>query len=101
PLNLFFYSPETSLQSIAAQIIVCITLGIFFTYGYELCGNNIWVPVLLHYLNNNMIIVWNGTADISNQVYAWADVGISAVLYGLLFLPFLASKVFKANQAQK
>lgn len=101
PLNLFFYSPETSLQSIAAQIIVCITLGIFFTYGYELCGNNIWVPVLLHYLNNNMIIVWNGTADISNQVYTWADVGISAVLYGLLFLPFLASKVFKANQAQK
>ena len=101
PLNLFFYSPETSLQSIAAQIIVCITLGIFFTYGYELCGRNIWVPVLLHYLNNNMIIVWNGTADISNQVYAWADVGISAVLYGLLFLPFLASKVFKANQAQK
>ena len=100
-LYLFFYSPETSLQSIAAQIIVCITLGIFFTYGYELCGNNIWVPVLLHYLNNNMIIVWNGTADISNQVYAWADVGISAVLYGLLFLPFLASKVFKANQAQK
>lgn len=66
PLNLFFYSPETSLQSIAAQLIVCVTLGIFFTYGYELCGRNIWVPVLLHYLNNNMILVWIGSADISN-----------------------------------
>ena len=76
PLNLFFYSPETSLQSIAAQLIVCVTLGIFFTYGYELCGRNIWVPVLLHYLNNNMILVWSGSADISNQIYTWADVGV-------------------------
>ena len=98
PLNLFFYSPETSLQSIAAQLIVCVTLGIFFTYGYELCGRNIWVPVLLHYLNNNMILVWSGSADISNQIYTWADVGFSAILYGLMFLPFLASKVFKDRQ---
>ena len=98
PLNLFFYSPETSLQSIAAQLIVCVTLGIFFTYGYELCGRNIWVPVLLHYLNNNMILVWSGSADISNQIYTWADVGVSAILYGLMFLPFLASKVFKDRQ---
>ncbi|WP_300282123.1 type II CAAX endopeptidase family protein [uncultured Subdoligranulum sp.] len=98
PLNLFFYSPETSLQSIAAQLIVCVTLGIFFTYGYELCGRNIWVPVLLHYLNNNMILVWIGSADISNQIYTWADVGVSAILYGLMFLPFLASKVFKDRQ---
>lgn len=98
PLNLFFYSPETSLQSIAAQLIVCVTLGIFFTYGYELCGRNIWVPVLLHYLNNNMILVWIGSADISNQIYTWADVGVSAILYGLMFLPFLASKAFKDRQ---
>ncbi|HIZ41303.1 MAG TPA: CPBP family intramembrane metalloprotease [Candidatus Gemmiger excrementigallinarum] len=98
PLNLFFYSPETSLQSIAAQLIVCVTLGIFFTYGYELCGRNIWVPVLLHYLNNNMILVWSGSADISNQIYTWADVGVSAILCGLMFLPFLASKVFKDRQ---
>ena len=98
PLNLFFYSPETSLQSIAAQLIVCVTLGIFFTYGYELCGRNIWVPVLLHYLNNNMILVWSGSADISNQIYTWADVGVSAILYGLMFLPFSASKVFKDRQ---
>lgn len=99
PLNLFFYSPQTSLQSIVAQIIVCITLGIFFTFGYEICNHNIWVPILLHYLNNNMILVWVGTADISNQVYSWADIAVSAVLYGVLFLPFLASKVFREQPA--
>lgn len=98
PLNLFFYSPETSLQSLVAQIIVCITLGIFFTFGYEISGHNIWVPVLLHYLNNNMILVWAGTADISNQVYTWADIVVPAILYGVCFLPFLASRVFKKPQ---
>lgn len=98
PLNLFFYSPETSLQSLVAQIIVCITLGIFFTFGYEISRHNIWVPVLLHYLNNNMILVWAGTADISNQVYTWADIVVSAILYGVCFLPFLGSRVFKKPQ---
>lgn len=98
PLNLFFYSPETSLQSLTAQIIVCITLGIFFTFGYEVSDRNIWVPVLLHYLNNNMIVVWTGAANIGNQVYTWWDILLSAVMYGALFLPFLASRVFKEEK---
>lgn len=95
PLNLFFYSPETSLQSIASQLIVCVTLGVFFTFAYEKCGKNIWVPVLLHYLNNNMILVWTGTADIGNQVIGWGDVAIAAVEYALVFLPFLAAKCYR------
>lgn len=95
PLNLFFYSPQTSLQSLAAQIITCITAGIFFTFAYEICNRNIWVPVVLHYLNNNMILVWSGTAEISNQVYSWADIGLTVIMYSVVFLPFLASKVFR------
>ena len=95
PLNLFFYSPDTSLQSIASQLVVCVTLGVFFTFAYEKCGKNIWVPVLLHYLNNNMILVWTGTADISNQIIGWGDVAAAAVLYAIVFLPFLAAKCFK------
>ena len=95
PLSLFFYSPQTSLQSIAAQIVVCVTLGVFFAFAYEKCGKNIWIPVLLHYLNNNMILVWTGTADISNQVISWSDVGVSVIMYGVVFLPFLAAKCFR------
>lgn len=97
PLNLFFYSPQTSLQSLVAQIVTCITAGIFFTFAYELCGRNIWVPVLLHYLNNNMILVWSGTVEISNQVYTWSDIALSAVLYSVAFLPFLASKLYRKS----
>ena len=98
PLNLFFYSPETSLQSIASQLVVCVTMGVFFTFAYEKCGKNIWVPVLLHYLNNNMILVWTGTADIGNQVISWTDVVLSAIMYGVVFLPFLAAKCYRRNQ---
>lgn len=98
PLNLFFYSPETTLQSIASQFVVCVTLGVFFTFAYEKCGKNIWVPILLHYLNNNMILVWTGTADISNQVIRWADVGVSTVMYAAVFLPFLAAKCYRRGE---
>ena len=74
-------------------------MGIFFTFAYELCGRNIWVPVLLHYLNNNGILVWAGTAQIGNLVYTWGDILLTAVTYGIFFLPFLAARVYRKNTA--
>lgn len=94
PLDVFFYSPETSLQSIVAHQITCITLGVFFAFAY-MSTNNIWVPVLLHYLNNNMIVVVSGSAEIGNQVYGWGEIGFALLLNGVIFLPFLAAKVFR------
>ena len=94
PLNLFYYSPETSLQSLASQIIVCVTLGVFFAWAY-LKTDNIWIPVLLHYCNNNLIVVYTSSAEISNQVIAWSDVLITLVLYVVLYMPVFASKVFE------
>ena len=75
-----------------------MTLGVFFTFAYEKCGKNIWLPVVLHYLNNSMVLVWTGTADISNQIISWADVAISAIMYGVVFLPFLAAKCYRKNK---
>ena len=43
----------------------------------------------------NMILVWSGTADISNQIIGWGDVASAAVQYAIVFLPFLAAKCFK------
>lgn len=93
PLNLFYYSPETSLQSFVSQIIACVALGVFFAWAY-LKTNNIWVPVLLHYFNNNLIVVYTNSSSISNQVIPWSDVLITLVLYAVLYMPVLASKVF-------
>ena len=59
---------------------------------------NIWAATLLHYFNNNMVLVYAGTAAIGNQTVAWSDVLIQTVLFGALFLPFLAAKEFRAQR---
>lgn len=60
PVNFFYYSPGTGLISAAGQQITCITLGIFFAYAY-MKTENIWVPVVLHFLNNNLVPIITGT----------------------------------------
>lgn len=98
PINIFYYSPDTWLQSIVAQQITCISLGVFFAYAY-MKTENIWVPVILHFLNNNLVVVFTGTASsISNQVIRWTDILILLVINAICFLPFLLSKVFREEE---
>ena len=94
PLDLFFYSPGYALQSIAAHQVTCITLGVFFAFAYMSTGN-IWVPVALHFLNNNLAVAVSGTAQLSGYAVGWMDVLASLVINGVIFLPFLAAKVFR------
>ena len=96
PLNLFYYSPQTSLQSIAAQLITCITLGVFFAFAYQKT-QNIWVAVILHYMNNNLIPVFTGVVDTGNQVLDWGSVLAALLLNGVIFLPFLLSGAFRGR----
>ncbi len=95
PINVFYYSPQTWLQSILAQQVTCITLGIFFAYTYQKT-RNIWVPVILHYLNNNLAaMLGGGVSSLSNQVITWDIVLISALINGVIFVPFLLAKEFR------
>lgn len=96
PINIFFYSPDTWMISVVLQIITCISFAIFFGYGY-MKTENIWVPVMMHFINNNMIPLVTGTVDISNQVYRWVDIPI-VVLTNLIFIIFIFSKVFKKKE---
>ena len=100
PLDLFFYSPGYALQSIAAHQVTCITLGVFFAFAYMSTGN-IWVPVILHFVNNNLAVAVSGTTQISGQAIGWADVLFSFVLNAVIFLPFLAAKVFHRGPVQQ
>ena len=59
PVDTFFYTEDSVPQMITGQIITCVTLGIFFGYAY-LKTNNIWVPVAMHFLNNNLIPIITG-----------------------------------------
>lgn len=95
PINLFYYSPDTWIISVVLQIITCISLAIFFGYGY-LKTENIWVPVVMHYINNNMIAVLTGSADLSGNVYRWIDIPLT-LLVDLVFILFLFSKVYRSK----
>ena len=85
------------MQSVVSQLVTCICFGIFFAWAY-MKTKNIWAATLLHYFNNNMVLVYAGTAAIGNQTVAWSDVLIQTVLFGALFLPFLAAKEFRAQR---
>jgi len=96
PINIFYYSPDTWMISVLLQIITCVSFAIFFGYGY-LKTENIWVPVVMHYINNNMIAVLTGTGDISGQVYRWRDVPLT-LLVDAVFILFLFSKVYRRKE---
>lgn len=97
PVNFFYYSPGTGLASAAAQQITCITLGIFFAYAY-MKAENIWVPVILHFMNNNLIPIISGTYSasvIANQTITWASLIPALILNGAIFGGFLFARVFQ------
>ena len=103
PVDFFYYvSPDQGVIMVVSQIITCVTLGIFFAYAY-MKTNNIWVPVILHFLNNNLAPVITGTysADVlEGQSIAWAQIPLALAINGLLFGFFLLAKPFREKNGQ-
>lgn len=99
-LDFFFYTtPDRGLIMTISQIITCVTLGIFFAWAY-MKTNNIWVPVILHFLNNNLTLVVANTysADIlQNQQVTWGMLPMSLLLNGTFFGLFLLARVFRKS----
>ncbi len=93
PINLFYYSPETSFYSIVTQLIVCICYSVFFGYVY-LKTENIWAVSMIHYLNNNLGFILFGV-DGSNAVIKWQDVLLMFIIFSITYLPFLATKEYR------
>lgn len=96
PLDFWYYS-DTGPAMAVAQQITCITIGIFFAYAY-MKTNNIWVPVILHYLNNNLVPVFsaNYSADVlENQTIQWAELPLALLINVLCFGLFLLAKPFR------
>ena len=93
-IDFMFYSVETGPLMFVGQIITCITVGIFFAYAY-LKTQNIMVPVIMHYMNNNLIVVLAGgdTSILQNQVVHARDLPIM-VIQGLVFALFIFAPIF-------
>lgn len=100
PVDFFYYTtPDSGLIAVAAQQITCITISIFFAYAY-MKTENIWVPVIMHMLNNNLVPVLSGnySADVlQNQVMTWGSLIPALVLNGLIFGGFLFAKEFRGK----
>lgn len=100
PVDLFYYTQDSQLLMVLSQQITCITLGIFFAYAY-MKTENIWVPVILHYLTNNLVPIVSGvyTASVfENQSLTWGDLLMSFIVNGLIFGVFLFAKPFRRKE---
>lgn len=96
PLDFFYYSTDTDLAMAAAQLVTCIPLAIFFAWAY-MKTQNIWVPVILHFLNNNLsAILSGGSMDaFQNQSVAWRELLPVILINGIVFGGFLFTKPFR------
>lgn len=93
PINLFYYSPSTGIQSILVQLAGCVGMGIFFGWVY-LRTQNVWAVTMLHFLNNNLgMALFN--ASVAGVERRWADTAASIVIYLLIYVPFLFTKEYR------
>lgn len=102
PLDFFFYvTPDKGVIQTTAQIITCVSLGIFLAYVYGKT-QNIWVPVVIHFLNNNLAVVFSQEQTeqaLQNQEVTWAMIPIALLLNGLFFGIFLLSRQFQRKES--
>ncbi len=95
PLSICYYSPDTWFYSLLIQVVGCVSFAVFFGYAYGKTGN-IWVPVAIHFINNNMSALLAG-GDLGNQVYSWQDTLIVLIVQVVVYVPFLFTKVYKGQ----
>lgn len=93
PINLFYYSPSTSIQSILVQLAGCVGMGIFFGWVY-LRTQNVWAVTMIHFLNNNLgMLLFNASA--AGVEREWADTVVTIVIYLAVYVPFLFTKEYR------
>lgn len=95
-LDFFYYMPR-GLAAVAMQIIACVFVSVFFAWAYMKTGN-IWVPVILHFLNNHLSWVMAGRYSqsvLENRQAVWAMVPETLLVNGAVFGFFLLSKEFR------
>lgn len=98
PLNFFYYtSPAIGIISVANQIVVCITMGIFMGWVY-MKTDNVWSVVAIHFLNNNLAPIFAGDLtgeSMSGYSIGWSDVATAAVIMTLCYAWPVVTKYFR------
>lgn len=93
-IDFMFYTREYGPQAFICQIITCVAIAIFFGYAY-MKTDNIWVPMIMHYLNNNLAAILGGGGNqaLQNQVIEWKTVPVVAASY-VMFVLFILAPVY-------
>lgn len=97
PIVLFYYAPAgeaTLAQVIVQRYGIVIPMAVFLAYAYGKT-RNVWLPVLIHFANNHFSGLLGSLGTEGGEV-TWASVGLLILVQMALFLPFLASKVFRS-----
>ena len=103
PVDTMYYTQDSVPQMIIGQIITCVAIGIFFGYAY-LKTNNIWVPVCMHFLNNNLIPILTGefTSEVlEDQHVPWEYLIEILIIDFLVFCLFIFAKEYKEKKKTK
>ena len=103
PLNLYYYSDgllTSQIYSILVQLVFCIFLGIFLSYAYNRT-KSIWAPVMIHYLNNNLALLF--VTDFSKDIFSGQHYDLKGTLFSIvssiiLFGIFIFSKYIKDEE---
>ncbi len=96
-VDFMYYTDGYGLQAFAGQIVTCVVMAIFFGYAY-MKTENIWMVVIMHYLNNNIaaLLAGGGEDALQNQVINWKDIPVlaaSSVVFALfIFMPLYNRK---------
>ncbi|MCR5654799.1 MAG: CPBP family intramembrane metalloprotease [Lachnospiraceae bacterium] len=100
--DLFFYADSVGPQMVVQQIVTCVSLGIFFAYVY-MKTKNIWVPVVLHFLNNNLVLILSGefSADVlEGNTITWEMIPLAVIGMAVFWL-FIFAPSFRRKEAEK
>jgi hypothetical protein len=99
-VDYMFYTTKYGTQALVSQIITCIVIAVFFGFAYMKTGN-IWVVVIMHYLNNNLAAALSGgDQSLQNQVIPWNTIPIHA-LSSIIFLLFIFAPIFNKKKVEK
>lgn len=93
----FFAAPGGPIATLLTRFINCVPMSIFLAWAY-LKTDNIWVPAILHFMNNSMsILLANEYAAriLLNPELTWIVLPSSLIVNGLLFGSFLLAKEFR------
>ena len=96
-----YYSTETGLQYLLGQFITCISLAIFFGFAY-MKTNNIWALSMMHYINNNFILLLaNGDMNVlQDQSVSWVQIPVM-IIQSLVFAVFILVPAYNKKKEAK